>query len=164
MDVKTINFDIAGNDPNILYKSLIIYVYEGKFLPVIIQSQQMSSGFTNVSIKDLNEEDYFHLDVDKNEKFGKFKIEKDIPWEKITLVSKADSVNYSSKRKIFLVQQPDDRTCMQKNTTFKGCMTCAINECDADFVCYIGCGVNFVPCMAVFAASCVFHADPPTAS
>jgi hypothetical protein len=47
---------------------------------------------------------------------------------------------------------------MQTNTTYSGCLSCAITECVDDWVCEIACGLEAAGCLSVWAIGCAFHA------
>ena len=140
---QAIVFNIAGGDANLRYKALIVYVYKSRFLSVVAESKILSSGYTQVSIADVNGNDYINFLVDGNNRFGKFRVLKDIPFEHLTVGTVATPA--------VAVSTP---TCMQSTSSFGACIKCAINECANDWVCAIGCLVESPGCAAAFAIAC----------
>ncbi|HUB60428.1 MAG TPA: hypothetical protein VL978_06995 [Puia sp.] len=142
---QAIVFNIASDDPNLRYKSLIVATYKGSFLPIIAESKILPSGYTQVSITDVNGSDYLNFLVDPNNRFGKFRMVKDIPFDRLTggTVSAPETAEVAATP-----------TCMQSTSSFGACMKCAINECNSDWVCAVGCMVNAPGCAAAFALAC----------
>lgn len=141
---QAIVFNIAPDDPNLRYRSLIVATYKGRFLPIIAESKILPSGYTQISISDANGSDYMSFLVDPDNRFGKFRMIKDIPFDRLTAGTEAVSTEVASA----------GPTCMQSTKSFGACMKCAINECNNDWICAVGCMVNGPGCAAAFALAC----------
>jgi hypothetical protein len=145
---KAILFDLKNGDNKFQYNSLLVYVVNDKFLPVIIKSESIGGGFKQISISDLKNNNYLDFRVNKENKLGKFEFKRDIPFEKVTGTERQLTVN---SLKTNLVAKP---TCMVSTSTFGSCMTCLFKECSDDWLCAAGCTVEGPACVALFAASC----------
>ena len=154
--VQALLFNIAENDPNIVYRNLMVYVFNHKFIAVIAQSIKIEGGYTRVSISDVNNNDYMHLLVNKDDNMGQFKAVKEIQFEQFRAVDQpvVSPVQGNSKWSSNRVAAP---TCMQQTTTWSSCMNCAVNECASDWSCAFGCAAEWAGCLVVFSASCAFH-------
>ncbi|RFZ92577.1 hypothetical protein D0C36_14250 [Mucilaginibacter conchicola] len=145
---KAILFDIKNGDNKYQYNSLVVYVVNDKFLPVIIKSESVENGFKQVSISDLRNDTYLDFRVNANNKLGMFDFKRDIPFEKVTGVSRQQAIN---SLKTNVAATP---TCMQSTSSFGSCMNCLFKECTSDWACAAGCAVEGPACVALFAASC----------
>ena len=146
--IQIITFTIKSNDPNLIYKTPVMYEYKGNFLPIIIKNERLENGYMHISFTDLFERDYFDFQVNQEWKIGNRHIEKDIPFDKII-----NKKNYPQSSQY--VVSP---TCMQQTTTYSDCLQCVINECMSDWKCAIGCGIESAGCLALWTIACAFHA------
>lgn len=140
--IRIISFDINYTDTNHIFKSLIVYTYNNKFLPIIIQNKKLANGNDSMSLSDVNNSVYYGFQVNNLNKVGHFTITQGIPFESLG--------DFHSDK--------TSPTCMQTNTTYSGCLSCAITECVEDWVCEIACGLESAGCLSVWAVGCAFHA------
>jgi hypothetical protein len=104
-------------------------------------------------ITSLEDELYYQFELDTNNRIGKWKIEKAIPFKE-TLVSLS---NNNSKNKIRSLDEnlvEFGIPCASK--PFNECMNCLIIQtCGSDWVCAVACAVFVASCVGGAAVSCI---------
>jgi hypothetical protein len=144
--ITSISFQLRATSNSVRYEALTILANGENYIAIIVRSERVGD-FIKHSISDLAQNSYFEFYTNKENKLGKFSLNKEIPFDQLN----PEKGNLRLARSI---EEPEDTTCPDKTSKFGDCMLCAINECANDWVCAVVCTAMSQPCLIGFALAC----------
>lgn len=136
--IKTICFKLKSDK---IYKSLVFYCKNSKFIPVIASAENRGD-MKYLAISDLSSNPYFDFYLNNENKMGKFIAHANIPRFANT------SLRMKSK-----TTEVDANHC--RPLPFDDCMICMINECGKDWKCVLLMAADGPACIAGMAVMCL---------
>ncbi len=125
---------------------LNIYIYEDNFLITKISTIKQESGNSLYKVSTVNNELYYQFELDNNRRIGRWKFDKEIPFN--------ETFQYLSNNRSVPSGRVGDAPCASQ--PFYECMNCFIvKTCGSDWVCVAACGYFLYQCIAGAAAACI---------
>jgi hypothetical protein len=146
---EVIMYSIPTLDPE---QTLILYETRGLYQVSMAYYGPAEEGRMSFTLKTMDDRDYFSLKVDAQNRMGELKVfEND---EIQSFNNTIYSLSYQEESQDVSLKGTNAECC-RKESTWKGCMSCTIDDCSGSWACKVVGIVAPVELIAGFAASCI---------
>lgn len=145
---SVIMYSIPTNDPE---QSVILYESHGLYQVSLAEFRPSHGQRTQYSLKSLDDQPYLSFQLDQENRIGEI------------VVSDNEHIKSFNNEIYFITldtshgksTQNEDAVCCRKEASWKACLNCTLDDCDASLFCRVTSMVIGAPLAAAFAASCI---------
>jgi len=142
-------YSIPTLDPE---QTVILYETRGLYQVSMAHYRPAEAGLMHFELKTMDDRNYFSLKLDDQMRMGELKIFEN---EKIKSFNRAVySLTYLEESQEVTLKGAEAECC-RKESSWKACMNCTINDCGDSWVCKAVALIAPVELVAGFAASCI---------
>jgi hypothetical protein len=146
---EVIMYSIPTIDPE---QTLILYESKGLYQLGMVHLSPVEDGKMAISLKTLDDRDYFSLKLDDRMYMGELKVSEN---EEIKAFNQSVySLTYMEESQDATLKGAD-AICCRKESSWKDCMNCTIDECGGSWLCKAAAIVMPAELVAGFAVSCI---------